>query len=80
VVLGKQAISLRRVILPVTFRDASNYSTETLTFLVVDFSEPYHIILGWLLAVLKPTRLIRKRTDANCSSFHLRVFLGLSNL
>jgi hypothetical protein len=32
-----------------------------------------------LLAVLKPNRIIRKRTDANCSSFHLRVFLGLSN-
>jgi hypothetical protein len=32
-----------------------------------------------VLAVLKPNRLISKRTDANCSSFHLRVFLGLSN-
>jgi hypothetical protein len=32
-----------------------------------------------LLAVFKPNKLIRKRTDANCSSFHLRVFLGLSN-
>jgi hypothetical protein len=32
-----------------------------------------------LLAVLKPNRIIHKRTDANCSSFHLRVFLGLSN-
>ena len=32
-----------------------------------------------LLAVLKPNRIIRRRTDANCSSFHLRVFLGLSN-
>jgi hypothetical protein len=31
-----------------------------------------------VLAVLKPNRIIRKRTDANCSSFH-RVFLGLSN-
>jgi hypothetical protein len=29
--------------------------------------------------VLKPNRIISKRTDANCSSFHLRVFLGLSN-
>jgi hypothetical protein len=36
---------------------------------------------GWgpLLAVLKPNRIIRKRTDANCSSFHSKVFLGLSN-
>jgi hypothetical protein len=31
------------------------------------------------LAVLKPNRIIRKRMDANCSSFHLRVFLGLLN-
>jgi hypothetical protein len=29
--------------------------------------------------VLKPNRIIHKRTDANCSSFHLRVFLGLLN-
>jgi hypothetical protein len=26
-----------------------------------------------------PNRIIRKRTDANCSSFQLRVFVGLSN-
>jgi hypothetical protein len=32
-----------------------------------------------LLVVLKPNRIIRKRTDVNCSSFHLRVFLGFSN-
>jgi hypothetical protein len=32
-----------------------------------------------LLAVLKPNRIIHKRTDANCNNFHLRVFLGLSN-
>jgi hypothetical protein len=32
-----------------------------------------------LLVVLKPNRIIRKRIDANYSSFHLRVFLGLSN-
>jgi hypothetical protein len=30
----------------VTIRDMSNYHTETLTFEVIDFSEPYHIILG----------------------------------
>jgi hypothetical protein len=30
----------------VTFGDASNYRTETLAFKVVDFSVPYHIILG----------------------------------
>jgi hypothetical protein len=32
-----------------------------------------------LLAVLKPNRIIHNCMDANCSSFHLRVFLGLSN-
>jgi hypothetical protein len=32
-----------------------------------------------LLAVLKPNRIIHKCTDAKYSSFHLRVFLGLSN-
>jgi hypothetical protein len=32
-----------------------------------------------VLVVLKSNRIIRKRTNANCSSFYLRVFLGLSN-
>jgi hypothetical protein len=32
-----------------------------------------------VLAVLKPNRIIRKHTYANCRSFHIRVFLGLSN-
>jgi hypothetical protein len=32
-----------------------------------------------LLAVLKPNRIIHKRMDANCSSFHLGVFLGFLN-
>jgi hypothetical protein len=32
-----------------------------------------------LFVVLKPNRIIHKRMDANCSSFHLRVFLGLLN-
>jgi hypothetical protein len=32
-----------------------------------------------MLVVHKPNRIIQKRKDANCSSFHLRVFLGLSN-
>jgi hypothetical protein len=30
----------------ITFRDVSNYHTKTLTFVVADFSRPYHIILG----------------------------------
>jgi hypothetical protein len=47
VVLGKQSIPLRWLTMLVTFRDSSNYRTETLAFEVVDFSGPYHIILGW---------------------------------
>jgi hypothetical protein len=38
-----------------------------------------HKPLEFLLVVLKPNRIIHKCIDANCSSFHLRVFLGLSN-
>jgi hypothetical protein len=47
VVLGKQYVPLGQITLPVTFGDASNYRTEMLAFKVVDFSRPYHIILGW---------------------------------
>jgi transposase InsO family protein len=36
-------------------------------------------MLDTVLAVLKLNRIIRKCTNTNCSSFHLRVFLGLSN-
>jgi hypothetical protein len=43
---SKQSDPLELVTLHVTFRDASNYCTETLAFEVVDFSGPYHIILG----------------------------------
>jgi hypothetical protein len=32
-----------------------------------------------MLVVLKPNRIIHKHTDVNCSNFHVRVFLGLSN-
>jgi hypothetical protein len=32
-----------------------------------------------LFAHLKPNRIIHKRMDANSSSFHQTVFLGLSN-
>jgi hypothetical protein len=35
--------------------------------------------LWQVLVVFKPNRIICKHTDANCSSFHLKVFLGLSN-
>jgi hypothetical protein len=47
VVPSKQSIPIRQISLPVTFRDASNYHTEKLTFEVVNFSGPYHMILGW---------------------------------
>jgi hypothetical protein len=43
---SSKTVPLERVILSITFGDASNYHTETLAFEVVDFSEPYHIILG----------------------------------
>jgi hypothetical protein len=46
VVPSKQSIPLGRVTLSVTFGDASNYHTKNLAFEVVDFSGPYHIILG----------------------------------
>jgi hypothetical protein len=51
VVPGKQSVPLRRVTLPVTFRDVSNYRTEMLAYQVVDFSEPYNIIMGRLCSV-----------------------------
>ena len=43
---GKQSMPLGQIDLPVTFRDPSNYRTETLTFEVVGFHETYHAILG----------------------------------
>jgi hypothetical protein len=46
VVPGKQYVPLGQVTLPVTFGDVSNYRTEMLTFKVVDFFGPYHVILG----------------------------------
>jgi hypothetical protein len=46
VVSSKQLVPLVQVSLLVTFRDVSSYRTVTLTFEVVDFSRPYHIILG----------------------------------
>jgi hypothetical protein len=46
VVQGKQSIPLGQINFPVTFGDASNYCTEMLSFEVIDFSGPYHVILG----------------------------------
>jgi hypothetical protein len=47
----------------------SNYAQEDLSI----------VTLKPLLAVLKKNRIIHKHTYANYSSFHLKVFLGLSN-
>ena len=44
--LEKQAMPLRQINLPITFRGPSNYRTETLTFEVVGFHRTYHAILG----------------------------------
>ena len=46
IVLGKQAIPLGQIDLPVTFRDPTNYRIETLTLEVVGFHGTYHAILG----------------------------------
>jgi len=46
IIPGKQAIPLGQIDLPVTFRDPSNYRTETLTFKVVGFLGTFHVILG----------------------------------
>ncbi|XP_066347552.1 uncharacterized protein [Miscanthus floridulus] len=43
---GKQAMPLRQIDLPITFRDPTNYRMETLTFEVVGFHGSYHAILG----------------------------------
>jgi hypothetical protein len=47
VVPSKQYVPLGRGTLPITFKDVSNYRSEMLTFEAVDFSGPYHVILGW---------------------------------
>jgi hypothetical protein len=46
VVPVKYSIPLGQINLTITFRDASNYPAVMLIFEVVDFSGPYHIILG----------------------------------
>jgi hypothetical protein len=51
VVPSKQSIPFGWVTLSVTFGVVSNYCTETLTFVVVDFSRPYHVILGQMCYV-----------------------------
>ena len=44
--LGKQAMPLGQIDLPITFGDQFNYRTETLTFKVVGFPGTFHAILG----------------------------------
>ncbi|XP_066333758.1 uncharacterized protein [Miscanthus floridulus] len=46
--LGKQAVPLGQINLPITFRDLTNYKMETLIFEVVGFHRTYHDILGRL--------------------------------
>ena len=41
-----QATPLRSIQLPITFRDPSNFWKEVLDFEVVDFTSPYHALLG----------------------------------
>jgi hypothetical protein len=79
VVPGKQSVPLGWFSLLVTFEDASNYRTEMLTFEVVNFSGPYHVILGWpcyvkfmaipiyaylKLKIPRPTRVITMEAKA----------------
>jgi hypothetical protein len=46
VILGLQAVPIRQVDLPVTFRGRANFHTKMLTFEIADFSGTYHAILG----------------------------------
>ena len=46
IMLGKQAMPLGQIDLPIAFGDLINYRTETLTFEVVGFYGTYHAILG----------------------------------
>jgi hypothetical protein len=46
VVPSKQSVPLRWVTMSITFKDVSNYRTETPAFEVINLSRPYHIILG----------------------------------
>ena len=46
IVLGKQAVPLGQIDLPVTFKNLTNYRMETLTFEVVGVHGTHHAILG----------------------------------
>jgi hypothetical protein len=46
IILGKTAIPLVSVVLPVTFRTRENYRTKYIKFEVADFELSYHVILS----------------------------------
>lgn len=46
IVPGQQVMPLNTITLSVTFGDQVHYRKETLSFKVVDFEGPYHVILG----------------------------------
>ena len=46
IILGKQAVLLGQIDLPVTFGNPTNYRMETLTFEVIGFHGTYHAIPG----------------------------------
>jgi hypothetical protein len=47
IILGKRALPLGQINLPITFGDPSNFRKKTLTFEVVGFCDTYHVVLGW---------------------------------
>jgi hypothetical protein len=46
IVLGKEAVPLRRIRLSVTFGQSNNFRKEPLSFEVVYFPDVYHALLG----------------------------------
>jgi hypothetical protein len=83
VVPEMEALPIRQIDLPITFRDVWNFRTETLTFEVVGFSRTYHAILGrpayakfmsvpnyTYLKLKIPDQCISARTSATLSAFN----------
>ncbi|CAO2190706.1 unnamed protein product [Urochloa humidicola] len=48
IILGKQAVPIGQIDLPITFGTPSNFRTEVITFEVVDFHGVYQAVLGRL--------------------------------
>jgi hypothetical protein len=70
IILGKQALPLGQIDLPVTFGDPSNFRKKTLTFEVVGFYGSYHAVLGRpcyakFMAILNYTYLKLKMSGPN---------------